>query len=315
MRGIFMISSRKSKKDRIDISHIDVRGLLEDLGIDYTEAGKNVSDGWVGVSCPWCGDSSNHLGVNIRSKVCSCFRCGATGNIISYLSEELGSIKNAMDVISTSIPRELQREEEQSVHRPKTVILPKEASEKITPRHAWYLQSRNFHYMEIMRKYPLYFCGPIGKWANRIIVPVYKNFKLITFSSVDISEKSMVRYKHEQEERSILPIKEYLYGIEYTNGHSCAAVEGLFDSWRIGYGAVPTWGTKVTPAQKALLAKFKEVYIAFDGDYAGRKGAEKLGNDLAPFTSVHILDIPEGKDPDTLDDDEIIEIRKLIGMA
>jgi len=310
-----MMPSHNQKKSRIDISSINVRDLLEDLGIDYTNSGKNVSEGWIGVSCPWCGDSSNHLGINIKSKVCSCFRCGATGNIVSFLSEELGSIKSAMDVISTSIPRELQHEEQQTIYRPKSVVLPKEASEKITTRHAGYLQSRNFNYVDIMRKYPLYFCGPIGKWANRIIVPVYKNFKLITFTSVDISEKSIVRYRHEQEERSILPIKEYLYGIEYTNGHSCATVEGLFDTWRIGYGAVPTWGTKVTSAQKALLAKFKEVYIAFDGDYAGRKGAEKLGNDLAPFTNVHILDIPEGKDPDTLDDSEIKEIRKLIGMA
>jgi DNA primase len=55
------------------------------------------------------------------------------------------------------------------------------------------------------------------------------------------------------------------------------------------------------------------VIIAFDGDDAGRTGANKLANDIATFCDVEILDLPDGKDPDTLDADDIKYIQSKIG--
>jgi len=50
-----------------------------------------------------------------------------------------------------------------------------------------------------------------------------------------------------------------------------------------------------------LLAKFEKVVLAFDNDEAGKPYAAALAEKLAPLTSVHILEFPEGiKDADDM---------------
>ena len=306
------IQKRKNKR-KLHLSNIDIREVLDDLGIFYTESGKNVSDGWIGTTCPFCDDHSNHLGINLRSKTISCFKCGTTGTVIKYLSEELRDFNRAITILGNAVPRELHSEDQQYKENAVHVELPKEAKREITPYHAGYLKERGFDYQTLNDLYNLHYCGPVGEWANRIIVPVIKNYRLITFTSVDISDESNMRYRHLKDEESIIPIKHYLFGIEHTDGNSCIVVEGLFDMFRIGPGAVCSFGVKLTSEQKKLLSKFNKIIIAFDGDDAGRIGGEKLANDLSIFADVNLLTLPNGKDPDSLSKNDIKQIRQMIG--
>jgi DNA primase len=89
-------------------------------------------------------------------------------------------------------------------------------------------------------------------------------------------------------------------------------VEGLFDQFRIGDGAVCCWGTQFTAEQVLLLSKFPRVLIAFDGDKPGKEAAQKLGNELAVFTDVSILNLPDGSDPDSLSSKELKELRSFL---
>lgn len=300
------------KNKRIAIDQIDIREVLDDLHISYREQGKNVGEGWIGVCCCFCDDQNYHLGINLAHKTINCFRCGTTGTIIKYLSEELKDFNKAITILGNAVPRELQtfkQSKENAVH----VKLPKRAKKEITPYHAGYLQRRGFNYKVLNDKYNLHYCGPVGKWANRIIVPVIRNYKLITFTSIDISDDSLMRYKHLKDEKSIISIKHYLFGLEYTDGYSCCLVEGLFDQFRIGDGALATFGTTITSEQKQLLIKFQKIVIAFDGDKAGKIGGEKLANDLSAFTDVEILNLPENSDPDSLEREDIKFIQNKIG--
>lgn len=304
---------RKQKgkqKGRVQIDNIDIREVLDDLQIHYTEEGKNVSQGWIGVSCPFCSDESNHLGVNLIHKTISCFKCGTTGTVIKYLTEELRSFEKAINILGDAVPKELRLFEEQQIERVTRVELPKNASRKITSYHAGYLESRKFNWEDLNDMYNLHYCGPTGKWANRIIVPVVKNYRLVTFTSVDISDQTNIRYKHLEDELSIIPIKNHLLGIEHTDGNSVIVTEGFFDMLRIGEGAVCTFGVKVTPEQKRLLSKFSNVKIVFDGDKDGWKMGENLAADLSLFCDVKLFELPFGKDPDTLSDQEIKHIKE-----
>jgi len=303
------IQKNKKRKGRIPIDQIDIREVLDDLNIYYSESGKNVSDGWIGVTCPWCDDGSNHLGIRLDAGTCSCFKCGQSGTIIKYLADELGSFNKAIQVLGDAVPLELKSFEESERARAIKVELPKEAKRQISKYHAGYLNSRGFDYEELTDKYNLHFCGPYGKWANRIIVPIMKNYRLITFTSIDISDEVFIRYKHLQDELSIIPIKQHLFGLEFTNKHSIIVVEGIFDMFRIGDGAVCTFGTKITSEQKKILSKYSTVKIVFDGDEAGQINGEKLANDLAPFADVKLFFLPEGSDPDKLSQDDIKEIK------
>lgn len=306
---------KKKRKGRIHLENVNIRELLDELSINYRESGKNVGTNWIGVCCPFCGDQGFHLGICLKVPVISCFKCGKTGNILTYVIEELGSLPKALEALSDAIPREMLSYQGGEKERSIKVELPKEANKDITPYHAGYLDSRGYDYKELTDKYNLHFCGPVGKWKNRIIVPIIKQYKLITFTSINISDDANIRYLHLDEEKSIIPIKEYLFGLEFTDGNSCCLVEGLFDMMCIGDGAVASFGTKVTAEQKRLLSKFSNVVIAFDGDDAGRTASDKIANDLAPFCDCKIVDLPDGQDPDSLSKEDINYIRRLIGKS
>ena len=308
------ISKRKKNND-IQLEFCDIRATLDYIGVSYSEGGKNVSSGWIGITCPMpgCDDPSNHMGINLKSPICSCYACGATGNYLTVVAAEMGSWSKAIEVIKKHIPRELRvykdtKEESFVTH----VDLPPEATKTPSKYHIQYLKSRRFDPKQLDTLYDLYYCGPIGDWANRIIVPIYKNNRLITFTSVDIAEESGLRYKHLSKEKSIIHCKNHLYGIEQAIGRVVIVVEGYFDKLRIGPGCVCTFGTKITPEQIKMLTRFSKVIVLFDGDRAGRVNGRKLANNISAFTEVELITLPWGIDPDDLLHKEIKELRKMV---
>jgi len=148
----------------IDLSSVDIRALFNDLDISYSESGKNVSEGWIGVQCPFCGDHSNHLGVNIDSKVISCFSCGTTGNVIKYLSEVFSSYHKAINIIKKNIPREL-REVATYTKEKREFKWPIHMTSEMPDQHYQYLKKRKFNPEELHKKYNLRYVGPIGNWV------------------------------------------------------------------------------------------------------------------------------------------------------
>lgn len=301
---------QKKKRVRLPIDNVDVRALLESLNIDYDERGNNVSGGWIGVQCPFCDDQSNHLGIHIASKILSCWKCPVKGNIIKYLSETLGNFNKALSVLQKYIPRELiDFSEEERISTVNKVELPRNAIQGLSPNHKAYLKKRGFNPDTLEELYNLHSVGPVGEYKNRIIVPIMHKYRLITFTSVDISDDTDTRYKHCADELSIIPIKHHLCGIEKTNGHTIIVVEGLFDWWRFGDGAVPSWGVKLTKEQIYMLSKFQYIKTVGDGDKAGWGMNEHIANELSPFATVKIFDLDDGIDPDDLTKNEINYIK------
>jgi hypothetical protein len=89
----------------MNIENLNLIEYLDDKNISYSTSGKNVSSGWIGISCPFCGDSSNHLGINLESKVFSCWKCGEKGNFIKLAMELEGlSFKEIMKEITPPFP-------------------------------------------------------------------------------------------------------------------------------------------------------------------------------------------------------------------
>lgn len=308
------VELRKLNKS-FNMQYIDMREVLHHLGISFTETGKNVSIGWIGTTCPFpgCDDHSNHLGISLSEPSVSCFKCGKSGTYLTYLGYELGSFAQATEVLVKFTPRELRKKEDSEIESLVThVDLPKEATMEPSKYHTAYLKDRGFNIQELIDMYDLRFCGPIGKWANRIIVPVYRHGRLITFTSVDISEETLIRYKHQSIEKSIIHCKNYLYGLDQIPGDIIMVVEGYFDKLRIGPGCTCTFGTKVTRYQKKLISNYKKSIIVFDGDKDGWRSGEKLANDLATFQEVELITLEEGQDPDSLPDEDIKELKRML---
>jgi len=309
------VNKRKKKQNQVNLEFCDIKAVLEEINVPYSESGKNVSNGWIGVLCPMpgCGDQSNHMGLHLSSPVVSCYNCGAKGNYLTYLAAELGSWNKAIEIIQKHTPRELKLNQIQKESNSVLYVnLPEEASKKPKKRHINYLKNRGFNPKKLDVMYDLHYCGDYGEWANRIIVPIYKHNKLITFTSVDVAESSYLRYKHLSKEKSIIHCKNHLYGIEQCTSNVLIVVEGYFDKLRIGPGAVCTFGTIVTPEQKRMMIKFSKVIIVFDGDKAGRIAGKKLANDISAFTETELIVLDEGLDPDSLLKDDILELKQMV---
>jgi len=298
--------------NKLPIEQVDVLDVLEEAGIPYKTKGPNIGAGWIGVCCPFCHDDNYHMGINIESKKISCFICGESGTILRLVSEEVRSFGKALELVSKLIPREMKaRTFNERIAKNIRVDLPKYAVSGLSDRHKAYLKEvRGFNPDILIEKYNLFHTGPVGPLANRIIVPVVDRGRLITYTSISIAENVDNRYKHLSNEESIVYIKDYLYNLNTVRGIAYV-VEGLFDCWRIGDGAVATLGTKVKDEQIKLLAKVPNVVILFDGDIPGERAGNELGEKLAPFTNVLRIPLPEGEDPDTLSEEFIQKIRRL----
>ena len=298
-------------RNKLAIDTIDIRDLLEELHIDYSESGKNVSHDWIGVQCPFCDDHSDHLGINLDSKVCSCFKCGKTTNVISYLATKLNNFNKAISLIESAIPRELkQRIKEEYKSNVDEVRLPSDARKGLSPEHKAYLKSRRFNPDLLTARFNLHSTGPNGFWKNRIIIPIVKHYQLVTFTSCSIEKETESRYIHLSNEKSIIHVKQLLFGSEYTNGYNIVVVEGLFDAWRFGSMGIPLWGVKFTDKQVQLLSKYQSIKIVGDGDKDGWNLNRKLSSALAPYSDVRYFDLQEGLDPDKLSKEEIQHIKR-----
>jgi hypothetical protein len=163
---------------RINLDHIDVHEVLDELSVDYRESGKNVGHGWVGICCPFCGDDTGyHLGMNIESKTISCFRCGKTGNLITFVAKEMQtSFPKTIEFLKKFIPIELQpiSSDTEVENLIVNVELPKNATRNPSKYQINYLKYRRYNWKKLHKKYNLHYCGPVGDFANRIIVPVYR---------------------------------------------------------------------------------------------------------------------------------------------
>lgn len=295
---------------RYNLDSLDVLEVLDELGIDYSESGKNIGSGWVGITeCPWCGDTGNHLGVNLDHKGISCFKCGQTGSLLTYLSNVVG-FRKANNTIQSMLPRELTiRLQDVYQSNVEIVKLPIMAKEGLLPPHAQYLRKRGFDPDYLSKTFHLHSVGPVGDFPNCIILPIYIRRKLVTFTSIHIGKYIEDRYIHCSKEKSIAHTKELLY-MEERAKNTIYPCEGIFDAWRLGLGAVPLWGTKFTQAQVKALSKYQRIVIVGDGDNSGYKFNRKLSAELAPYAEVKYIDLPEGVDPDDLTKEEIAYIKR-----
>ncbi len=288
----------------------DVIRYLQDRNISITYAGKNVSRGWIGINCIFCIDPSNHLGINLHAKTFSCFKCGEKGNVIKLIESMDGVPKSE----AFAIIRQYQTSGLSGSVLPSSknyqskVKLPISATKSFSERHLQYLESRRCDPQRVIQTYDLYATGPTGNYKHRIIIPVTFNRRMVAFVGRDITGKAEIAYKNSSEENSIRDVKHCLYNMDSVLLDKAVVVEGIFDAWRIGDGAVATFGTKYTKEQVRLLKGLKQVFIMFDADAIPL--AHKLAYDLSGLVKeVEVLELSEG-DPDDLTDDDVRALRK-----
>lgn len=305
----------------VDLDLIDTKSLFDALDIEYYTKGKNVTKGWINIQCPFCMDGSNHLGINLKSNLFSCWACNEKGSVlklikkikeISHYQAKVLASNYVTDNITYNTDEKYDSEDVLGDQDNKKLVYPTGIVSEMPEVHRKYLISRNFKSYKLTKKYDLKFTFNTGNLRFRIIAPIYNNHIAVSWIAADvIRENSDVPpYIKCSLENSIISANECLYNIDSVKT-TAIIVEGITDVWRIGDGSVATMTKSINDSQINQLITYhvNSVFVMFDSDAFDK--AQESAKKLSAFFKTEIIQLDKG-DPADLSNDEVLDIRKNI---
>jgi len=284
--------------------------LLQSLGIPYKQAGEHehVRGDFVGIDCPWCSPDSGRFRLGISPKgYATCWNCGYV-----RLGESLVQASNEPWHKIGELLRHLekpQRPLSPGVSRNKRVITPPGLTPLRNPHRA-YLKSRGFDSGRLERLWLLRGCGPVGRLAWRIFIPIQLDGEIVSWTSRSIGQSGHgPKYLSARVDEEAVPLKSLLYGVDYAR-HTIIVCEGPTDVWKIGPGAVAVFGLQYTRSQVIQIAEYPVRVICFDREREAQKKANILARSLEEWPGrTEVIELETGNDPGSASPDEIREIR------
>jgi len=294
-----------------NVAGLGIRELFNSYDIPFIVGGshRHVRHGWIGVDCPWCGPGTNkyHLGIHEHTHAVVCWKCGhhALGEVVSLLCRI--PIAQAISLVRR-IPRV----------RPSPFVEPTRGKIKTpTPLldlqvpHRRYLEKRGFDPNELVSFWRLRALKIHDRLSWRIWIPVHFNGEVVSWTTRSISETTRQRYIHARPEQESLPIKTLLYGWDFVRA-SVIICEGPTDVWRIGPGAVATFGIATSLEQVRKLSSVPYRIVCFDNEPIAQKAADKLCDTLSNFPGTTLRVCLGSKDPGQATQEEITKLRSLL---
>jgi len=287
----------------------DAKIFLEHYGIAHTNKDpKHSRTGWVQIKCPYCQGSHGgwHGGFCISGGYYTCWRCGG-----HWLPKVIATItgvglREAKEIVKQYSsgdpgPRFKTRKYLDKLKPPET--------QPLTPIARKYLENRGYDPDKLAAIWEIKSTKHTGDYSFRIFIPIFHNRQMVSFTTRGISSQQNPKYKSCPDDQEIYHHKFCLYGADKIEGDSCLAVEGPADAWRMGIGAVATFGIKYSEPQVNLLSKFKQVFILFDPEDQAQLQADKLHYQLtARGIECQILQDNKGRDPGEFGQQEADEI-------
>jgi len=338
---------------------IDIIKILEEYRIPYITRGPNVARGNVNVACPWCADNdpSMHLGIDLDRGWFGCWRNSThRGKNVARLLQRLikcswaeacllaGKKDRTHDLIMTldalfnppeSTSNSLDMATGISLPRNFYPLYSDIRNDRLARPFIRYLENRGFtgdDLEHILNYYNLHYCLD-GRWKNRIILPVYYQFKLVSWTARSIDKSEELRYmsltqdKAKAEERgdpvggigvSRLLLDYDSLMINQTDSEHLFLCEGPFDAIKldilgISYNIRTTclFTLATTPEQESLLVDLADIYkIHILLDSGAYHNSIKLQERLSVLNPI-VEQLPPGyKDPGELD---IVGVEALLG--
>ena len=145
-----------------------------------------------------------------------------------------------------------------------------------------------------------------GSMSGRVVIPIHnERGELVAYAGRAIDD-SEPRYK--------LPAgfhkSQVLFNLHRVTAHEVILVEGFYDCMKVWQSLHPfvvaLMGSSLSEYQEeVLLRQFKRVTLLMDGDAAGRQASEEIAKRLVRKLHVRIVDLPDGQQPDQLDEEGI----------
>ncbi|TRZ76376.1 MAG: toprim domain-containing protein [Deltaproteobacteria bacterium] len=315
------------KKGWVDFKHIKesvtFEQVLDRYGLQLKPAkGKEL----LGL-CPFHEDTKPSFRVNTEKRVFHCFGCGAKGNVLDFVarkenvpikkaallvSEWFGTGEREIEAPSANLrPTEAPKRAETSHIEPIEPNKPLTFTLKLKPEHP-YLGQRGIE-PELAQHFGIGFCDR-GLMRDRVAIPIHDvDGQLVAYAGRWVSGKLP-----EGEEKYKLPpgFKKslVLYNLNRVKGKSrLVLVEGFFSVLRLhklGIDAVALMGRTLSVEQEKLLVESGVRYLTLllDGDPPGRQAQAELLPRLANKFHVLSVELPEGTDPDTVEESALMDL-------
>ena len=263
------------------------------------------------IRCPFHDDRSPSCSINLDKKVFHCFACGGKGTILDFVARmEYCSIADAARLLagwcnlsgaSPASAGSLRiRPESVPGNEPLKFVL------NLDPGHP-YLTGRGVSEATVSR-FGLGSCNR-GVMQGRICIPIRdERGRLVAYAGrwPGINPPSgEPRYKFPRGFRKRFVLFNY-YRV-MTASH-LVIVEGFWSVFRLdalGIAAVALMGCTLSREQEAIIrgSLVDRITLLLDGDDAGREATTEIALRLARHRFVHIPDLPEGAEPDTMSED------------
>lgn len=316
------------KKKGLDLRTLDVVALLNAIPVEVVHSGKNVTAGWVNTNCCFCFDSSNHLGINLKTKMFSCWICRETGSMFKFVQRTMKTNKkdtfHFLKKFLTGKPQFYEIDED-TRNKKNEVVLPSHILTKPLPIHKEYLQSRGFSPKFLQSVFDISYTGQISKYKSqkrvvdfkyRIIIPVFINGVLVNFTARDVTGKAEEKYKNCPTDDTLITTKDAIYGYDAVIDGVGVIVEGPTDVWRVGPGGLGLFGIKYTKHQLNLLyqKKLKKAVVFFDNEPMAQKIAKKLAKEIGSFIPDVSILVPDDEitDPGEMTKEQVKELWKIV---
>jgi len=322
---------------------IDVEGFLIKMGVDYVQSKDRLL-----VCCPFHDDSNPSCGLWEDTGYFKCWGCGETGSFAEYVAkvEDITldqarrklrgqtSVTDLQDMLGKMLDK---REEEYKYYSIPSFLKAfppvqaggpgwdylTETTLEGTP--GWPHPNGRGVRPEFVSLYRMRWGGASGKYRNRVILPIFSpSGKLIAYAGRTVVPGMVPKTKKSRSPHHTL------YGLyELLKMHPVLTViivvEGEFDAiylQQFGIPAVSNMGTApLNPEKILLLRKYcKKVVIAYDADDAGesamygvhgvpgKKDREGTVDALSRHLPTISVNLPEGRDPNELSEQEVYDI-------
>lgn len=317
---ILMVKSYGMGNRKLDKKKII--SIYNNLGIRCWDKGNNVTNGWVNVQCPFCGDASNHCGVNPATLIFSCWICGTKGGFVDLLVKltdlPFSECENIIKDSTVSFKKRAIDQIKEDLYGVEDELEISESIETILPKTFEFItkNTRSDLLQAYIKRRKLsidtlieYGCGicRAGDYMHRMIIPVYHRGKLVSYQGADMTGFSDLKYQSAP--LAMGRINDYLYGLDAIRKRMIV-VEGIFDKWRTGVEAVAAFTSTLTEAQFNLILamELEELYFCFDPEAMAYFKAKKQAEKFRPFVStVEVVKLPFGFDPDKLGREKVYE--------
>ena len=255
---------------------LDIYRLYTDFRIPIApHRHKHARRGWINTVCPFhLGNPGFHLGYNLEKGYFFCWSCGWKSIDLTVQTLTKTDKRQAKKLIleysvAGQLPESGQREA--PYERPDKLKWP-DGCGPMTERHLSYLRERNFDSEQLESEWGLMGTSNWGYYNFRIVAPITFEGENVSWQTRDITDRHPAKYLPCPQEDELLPHKQVLYGLDKARRYrSAVVVEGVTGAWRLGLGAVATFGTQYTRSQLLLLAQnFDNVLILYDQDDAGQ---------------------------------------------